>query len=139
MPPKNKPPPNPPPANPLSLPAWVVDPEARAEYKRLIQILGKNITPVDRSLLVDYCVLHGQILELQNAVDIEGHKLSGPKGGEYLNPTATFLMQKQSLLAALRRDLFFTPRSRGEKAKPKGKALSIAESLDVAVSDDETS
>lgn len=116
----------------MSLPSWAAtDALAKEEFVRLKQIIGDRLSPVDRSLVVDYCTLTAEIRRLQEMVEEEGHKLTGPKGGEYLNPTVTLLMQKQSLLANLRRDLFFTPRSRGEKAKPSGKALSIREKLDV--------
>jgi len=102
---------------------------AREEYIRIAKHLDGEVSVVDESLLIDYANTHAEVLELQDAVDLEGRKLTGPKGGEYINPTYNLMISRQSHLAALRRDLFFTPRSRGEKAKPDGKAMSIWEKL----------
>lgn len=126
--PDKAPPAPPPPVPVITIPSYVSDPLAIAEFNRCLKHLGR-LTPMDRSLLADYCNVFAECINLQKIVDEEGYKLTGPKGGEYLNPTVTLLMHKQGLISQLRRDLFFTPKSRGEKAKPTGKALSILEQI----------
>ena len=126
-----KQPPPPPASKPLQIPNHITDGIAREEYIRVVRTLGNKLTPVDRSLLADYAITYADVIRLSEEVETEGHKLTGPKGGEYLNPTTTLVMHKQSLLASLRRDLFFTPKSRGEKSKPTGKAMSIKDALNV--------
>lgn len=103
--------------------------EAEREYQRVRKALGVDIKQVDESLLRDYAITHAEIIQLRSIVLNEGIKLVGIKGGEYLNPTVNVLMHKQSHLAALRRDLFFTPKSRADKIKTKSKAASILASL----------
>lgn len=123
------PPPPAPPVNVMPLPAYVDDPVAIAEFKRCVKDLGR-LTPQDASLLADYANTFAQCIKLQKDVDKEGYKLVGPKGGEYLNPSVTLLMHKQGLLKELRRDLFFTPKSRTEKPpKPIGKVVTLLEDI----------
>lgn len=104
----------------MPVPPYVTDPVAITEFKRCCKELGR-ITQMDLSLLADYSNTFAQCIKLQKDADKEGYKLMGPKGGEYLNPTVTLLMHKQGLLKELRRDLFFTPKSRTEKP-PKGES-----------------
>jgi P27 family predicted phage terminase small subunit len=121
--------PKPPPPPKYRIPAHVGKTDATQEYIRILKQLDGKIGPLDESLLVDYANTHAEVIELTDDVRIQGRTLTGPKGGEYINPTMNLLISRQSHLAALRRDLFFTPRSRGEKAKPQGKAQSILDKL----------
>lgn len=98
------------------------------EYKRIMTVLGDKADALDHSLLVDYAQTYSDILDLKSLVDQEGLKLVSTKGGEYINPTWNMLVSRQSHMAALRRDLYFTPKSRAEKRKKAG--LSARDSLD---------
>jgi phage terminase small subunit len=97
------------------------DPEAKREYVRVVQLLGEKLDERDRSLLCEYALIHAEIQELRVAVDLEGRVLVGPKGGSYLNPTVNLLISRQGHLAQLRRDLYFTPKSRIEKQTKGGR------------------
>ncbi len=96
------------------------------EYKRIVIALNEKISALDHSLLVDYAQTYSDILDLRSMVEQEGMKLISEKGGEYINPTLNILISRQSHMAALRRDLYFTPKSRVEK---QGKVRKGAKAL----------
>lgn len=102
---------------------------AREEFIRILRLLDGKVNAFDESLIVDYANTHGDVIKLKEEVAMQGYTLEGVKGGNYINPTVNILISRQSHLAALRRDLFFTPRSRGEKSKPTGRALSLREKV----------
>jgi phage terminase small subunit len=118
--------PKPPP--PIKVPIEVAENvEAKKEFLRVMQILDGKLDGRDQSLLVDYALTHAEIMELRVCVASEGRVLEGPKGGAYLNPTVNLLISRQGHLGQLRRDLYFTPKSRIEKqhkaALSKGRAI----------------
>lgn len=99
-----------------------LDVEARAEWERITPHIEANCLPVDLSLLSDYCRLHSSVVALANQETQEGIKIMGPNGAECLNPTTKLLNERTNRLALLRRDLYFTPKSRAEKLNTrKGK------------------
>lgn len=106
----------------LTAPDWL-DADAKKEFARIQKELGSNIHAVDLSVLSDYAQAYSDVMKFQVMVDIEGIKLTGLKGGEYLNPTVTLLMNRREGLARLRRDLGFTPTSRKVKATSSSKTL----------------
>lgn len=110
----------------LVSPDWL-DKDAKTEFARILKELGPNIQVVDLSVLSDYAQAYSDVIKFQAMVDIEGIKLEGSKGGEYLNPTVTLLMNRREGLARLRRDLGFTPTSR--KVKPTRGAKGLSELL----------
>ena len=107
---------------------------AKAEWLRIVAIMGDKIDKRDRSLLIDYCLTHAEVIALRRTVQFEGHKLVGPKGGEYINPTVNLLISRQTHLASLRRDLYFTPKSRIEK---QAKSLSKGKSIVAGIRDED--
>lgn len=106
--------------------------EAKLEYCRVVRLLKGKLDERDRSLLVSYALTHSEIIELRIEIDSTGGRmLEGPKGGMYINPMYNMLISRESQLAQLRRDLYFTPKSRIEK-QTKGtlsKARSIRENI----------
>ncbi len=84
---------------------------------------------MDISLIADYAITHAEIIRLREFVAMEGLTLIGAKGGEYTNPKQNILSGQMAHIAQLRRDLYFTPKSRAEKQKPQGKAQSILDAL----------
>lgn len=111
-------------------PPLIVDINARAEYMRITKLLGDKVNKFDLSLLIDYCITHGEIIKLRSVCTNEGEVLVGPKGGTYINPRTNILLSKISHLSSLRRDLFFTPKSRADKVGKPNKAKSMLASLD---------
>lgn len=99
-----------------------------AEWNRVTKELNGKLSELDRSLLVDYCNCYINCIDLRDKVG-DNLTLVGPKGGEYMNPLVSILMHEQNFLAQLRRDLYFTPKSRQEKRGRTGKGASILESL----------
>jgi len=114
----------------FKLPAYVGDKEhAIEEFDRIVCELKGQIRQVDLSLIIHYVILHHDCIIIQEAADASEFALEGAKGGSYTNPLQNLLVSKQNSLAQLRRDLYFTPRSRAEKTKPSGKAKGILEAL----------
>lgn len=112
------------------LPDYVKNKDARREFVRVVNEIGMDkLRPVDISLLLEYAIMHGDIIELMDEVRVEGYMLVSAKGGAYVNPKQNVLSSKQAHLAQLRRDLYFTPRSRVEKGRLNGKAQGILEAL----------
>lgn len=108
------------------------------EWKRVVVLLEGKFDPRDISLLMDYCITHAEILDLRVRVGSD-EMLMGVKGGCYMNPLLTVMMNRQAHLSALRRDLYFTPKSRIEK-QSKGtlsKAKQIKNSVEAQGDDDQ--
>ena len=104
--------------------------EAKREYLRVCGLLDGKMDERDRSLLVDYALTHAEIITLRASVDIEGYTCIGEKGGSYVNPTVNVMTSRITHLSQLRRDLYFTPRSRIEKkTNPKSKSASIRDNI----------
>lgn len=126
---KSKKPPLPPKKLPIPLEV-AEDGEAKLEWIRVVQALADKVDRRDISLLTDYCLTHSEIKELRLSVATEGRTLEGPKGGMYINPTVNLLISRQSHISQLRRDLYFTPKSRIEKqSKTAAKGNSIRDSI----------
>lgn len=106
--------------NQLTPPAYLND-DAKEEFNRVIKFLGNRLNPLDYSLLIDYSEAFADVIFLRALVDVEGMRLMSERGGLYLNPTITLLMNRRSLLATLRKDLGFTPNSRREKPTGRGR------------------
>lgn len=110
---------------------YVTDPWAIHEYRRVTTALGNKANELDMSLLIEYAQTFADTVNLRTQVEEEGVKLIGAKGGEYINPTVGLLSSRLQHLAQLRRDLYFTPRSRIERVnKTKSKAGDILAALD---------
>mgnify|MGYP000224021729 CR=1 FL=1 len=106
----------------ISPPRWLVDQVARKEFRRCAKDLVGVVNDLDLSLLADYSQAFSDVISLTKIVEDEGYTLTSPKtGGKYVNPTANLLVGRRRELAALRKDLTFTPRSRGDKAGAKKK------------------
>lgn len=105
---------------------------ACAEYKRVIALLEGRLDERDRSLLSDYAITHSEIIELRTLVSRQGRMFEGTKGGYYINPIVNLLSSRQAHIAQLRRDLYFTPKSRIEKqAKAtQAKGTTVRDKLD---------
>lgn len=114
---------------PIVLPSYIKDVNAVTEFNRIVKLLGKNITELDQSLVVDYAVTHAEIIKLRSVVANEGEVLVGRNGGAYMNPKTNLLLNKIGHLSKLRDDLQFTPKSRKAKIAPPRKK-SLAESLE---------
>jgi P27 family predicted phage terminase small subunit len=121
---------------PASPPAKVVAPGyirnddmALEEFTRVVRELGGVLRPVDVSLLASYALAHAECIRVREACQGEDYVKEGMKGGTYVNPIFNLLTQKENTLASLRRDLYFTPKSRAEKTAPKGKATGILDKL----------
>lgn len=110
-------------------PSWLKDWEARLEFKRVVDILGQNATLLDQSLLADYASTYAEVLDLERLLKDEDRVLWGAKGGAYTNPLVNQIASAKGHLSNLRRDLFFTPKSRGEKKKTQTKAKSLLERI----------
>jgi len=136
----------------MKAPDWL-DPMAEREFSRVYKELGRDkIKEVDLSLLADYAQAYADCVGLKERIfgkhgnhtkqrtQGEGLTLEGPKGGEYLNPVYVALMNRRDNLAQLRRDLYFTPKSRSEK-KPlsKSKGRSLMDKIDNDTADEENS
>ena len=109
---------------------------AKQEWVRIHNLLADKLDVRDHSLLIDYCLTFAEIIELRDTVAIEGRTLTSDKGGSYINPTMNLLISRQSHMASLRRDLYFTPKSRIEKqnkARSRGQAILAG----LAISDEE--
>lgn len=107
----------PPPPPPKGVPPELQDAWAAYEYKRVTGLLGKSLKPQDHSLLIDYAQTYSDVIQLRADVKLQGHTLVSDKGNAYINPTTNLLISRESHLAALRRDLYFTPKSRVDKQK----------------------
>lgn len=127
---KTKPvPPPPPPKLAVEMPPWLNDVDAKFEFRRVVAILGQNVKPEDQSLLGDYAMAHANVLDLRRCCLGAQRILLGAKGGAFTNPIFQQLAGAESHLATLRRDLFFTPKSRGEKKKTQLKAKSLIDRI----------
>lgn len=126
----NKPPP---PRFGMSVPMEVAtNPEAKIEYCRVIKLLEGKLDERDRSLLISYSLTHAEIIALRLEIEMTGGRmLEGPKGGMYINPVYNMLISREGQLAQLRRDLYFTPKSRIEKQNKAtlSKARSIRDNI----------
>lgn len=122
----------------ISIPSCVAENrDAKDEWIRITTILGDKADGRDRSLLEDYCLTHALVRSLRQRVDDEGYTLESPKtGSSYTNPTVNTLTSMQGHLAALRRDLYFTPKSRIEKQTKA--TMSKSKSIKDSLNEDET-
>ncbi len=127
----------PPPKLAVPVPIHIAeDPQAKAEFIRVVLLLGDKVDKRDVSLLADYAKVYSEIIDLRTDIGVEGRVLVGAKGGSYLNPLVNLLSGKESLIAQLRRDLYFTPKSRIEK-QTKGNALTRTQNIRNTVDADE--
>jgi P27 family predicted phage terminase small subunit len=127
--------PPPPPAQAsltVEMPNWLTDWKARAEFKRVVAILGQNVGALDQSLLADYAATYAHCQDLEDAWRKMGTVLMSAKGGAYPNPVYSQWQGMCGHLANLRRDLFFTPKSRGEKKKSQSKAQTLLDRINEA-------
>lgn len=94
-------------------PKWLSD-EARSEWKRVMPDL------VDRRLLVPamlgiaekYCVLSGQVRQMQAVLTAEGYFLRDDKGKAYKHPALQVLSDATSQARQYAAELGLTPTSR---------------------------
>ena len=124
----------------FSFPIEVAEhPEAKAELVRVLKLLHGKVDDRDKSLLIDYAMTHAEIINLRMLIG-DDYTLTGAKGGEYTNPLVNIMAGKQSHLASLRRDLYFTPKTRVEKKNnaTKTKTQGIRDTLDKGGDDDES-
>lgn len=127
--PRTKKVPPPPPTHYKKTPTELVDRWAIFEYHRICDLLGAKIKDEDHSLLIDYAQTYSDVIQLRAKCQ-DKPTLTSDKGNEYINPTVNLLISRQSHLAALRRDLYFTPKSRVDKiGKSKKKATDILDAL----------
>lgn len=120
--PQEAPPPLPEKVGVFSVPRIVVaNEEAHAEFVRIVTELDGKLKGQDLSLISDYCLLHADCIKLTEECEGEPFTCMSEKGGSYVNPIHNVLSGKRAALAQLRRDLYFTPKSRAEKA-PKSAA-----------------
>ncbi len=135
---KSYPKPKPPSSQLILAPSWLSDIRARTEYIRIVKELGGNLKQVDISLIADYAKSFARIFVLEEKVLEHGATSVSSKGAEYVGPWMTMLMAERTHLATLRRDLFFTPKSRGTGSQPTGKAKGILDRLRAQEEEPET-
>ncbi len=127
--PRTKKVPPPPPQHYKNTPTELTDRWAIHEYHRVCDLLQGKIKDEDHSLLIDYAQTYSDVIQLR-AETQNCHTLTSDKGNSYINPTVNLLISRQSHLAALRRDLYFTPKSRVDKiGKSKKKAMDLLDDL----------
>lgn len=100
-----------------------LDPAAKKEFQRVVsELQGSGIMSVDLSLLADYAQAEADVARLEKAMRKEKPVLTSDKGNAYVNPLVGVLSARRTSLAQLRRDLGFTPRTRGNLPAPKKEA-----------------
>lgn len=105
----------------IETPDWLDD-RAKVYFEQIIADLGKHAIPTDWSLVADYAQAQSDVVSLTDQVRFEGDVLYSDKGNAYTSPRSTVLMARRKDLERLRRDLGFTPRSRGVTVKATQKS-----------------
>lgn len=88
--------------------------EARAEFRRVVRLMGDRANPADIALLTNYATTFAEVARLSQEVEREGFVVVTPQGAK-VNPKEQLLTARRNQLATLCRDLTLTPKSRAEK------------------------
>ena len=96
--------------------------DATSEWKRVVPELHRlgALARVDQSVIVDYCICHARVLQLESKLTQEGWTLEGERG-PVKNPLTMVLNQYRSSLQRYKAELGLTPMARarlGLKEEP---------------------
>lgn len=92
--------------------------EARAEFRRVVRLMGDRANPADIAILTNYATTFAEFARLSQEVDRECSVVVTPQGAK-VNPKEQLLAARSKQLATLCRDLTLTPKSRAEKGAVK--------------------
>lgn len=92
---------------------------AMLEWRRVVPILVRTagLADVDRSIIIDYCVIQARLWECERRLSVEGLIVMGQRG-ECRNPLTTVATQYRTQLKAYIGELGLSPSSRGQMTPP---------------------
>ena len=88
--------------------------DAAAEWKRVVPTLHKigALSIVDESGLIDYCVCHARVLQLERQLTIDGWIIDNEERGIVKNPLTMVLNQNRAALQRYKSEYGLTPMAR---------------------------